>query len=102
MRDIHFDSLRVKVNEQIRLISADDPGAYSTEWFLLRYLRRIVKTTTPPARPGQVEGTVRSLVRFYVDNIDEKSELGDRCIAIYEEYRRILRDSQSQTTRGTR
>jgi hypothetical protein len=31
------------------------------------------------------------MIRFYVDNIDEQSELGDRCQKIYAEYRRTLR-----------
>jgi hypothetical protein len=96
MREIHFDSLRVKVAEQIRVISATDPVSHSTEWFLLKYLKRILKKTEPPSIPGQVEGTVRSLVRFYVDNIDEKSELGERCVDIYEEYRKVLREHQAK------
>ena len=96
MREIHFDSLRIMVVEHIKEINATDPKAQSTEWYFLKYLKRIVDKTDPPSRSGQVEGTIRSLVRFYCDNIDEKSELADRCIRIYIEYRRVLREHQTK------
>ena len=94
MNEVHFDSLRVMVSGYIKQIRESDPEAYSTEWFLLKYLKRIEKKTEPPSRTGRVEGTVRSMVRFYVDNIDEKSDLGDICIKIYNEHRRVLREQQ--------
>ncbi|NNE38715.1 MAG: hypothetical protein HKN08_10465 [Gammaproteobacteria bacterium] len=94
MSNIHFDSLRVMVSDYIKQISRTDPESHSTEWFLLKYLRRIEKKTEPPSRTGQVEGTIRSMVRFYVDNIDEKSDLGDICIKIYNEHRKVLRQYQ--------
>lgn len=96
MRDIHFDSLRIMVIGHIKEINTTDPKAQSTEWYFLKYLNRIVNKTIPPSRPGQVEGTIRSLVRFYCDNIDEKSELADRCIKIYIEYRRVLLEHQTK------
>jgi len=95
MREIYFGDLRIMVNGYIRQIDDNNPETHSAEWFLLKYLKRIVKTAEPPARPGQVEGAVRSLVRFYVDNIDEKSELGRICVNIYDQYRKILRDTQA-------
>jgi hypothetical protein len=52
------------------------------------------KKTESPYRTGQVERTVQSMVRFYVDNIDEKSDLGDICIKIYNEHKRVIRDQQ--------
>ncbi len=72
-----------------------DYDADSLEWFLLKYLRRVVKNTEIEDAPGRVEGSMRSLVRFYVDNIDQRSEMGDQCIKIYEEYRKTLRNSQT-------
>ncbi len=39
---------------------------------------------------------MRGLIRFYVDTIDENSELGDRCIKIYAAYRETLRFSQEK------
>lgn len=98
MRNIHFDSLRIMVTRYIKAIDKNDPETHSTEWFLLKYLKRIQKKTEPPSSTGQVEGTMRSMVRFYVDNINEKSELGDICIKIYNEYRKVLRDHQSNNS----
>ena len=96
MPTIHFDNLRIKVIHHIKEIDATSPESHSTEWFLLKYLNRIVIKTDPPSQFEQVEGTIRSLIRFYVDNIEEKSELGDRCVQIYEEYRRVLREHQEK------
>ena len=94
MRQIYFGEFRVYVIEHIKAIEAQDPDYQSIEWFLLRYLRKIEKYSNPPTTPGKVEGSMRGLVRFYVDMIDEDSELGDRCKKVYAEYRKSLRYSQ--------
>ena len=90
--DRRFDGLRHTAIGCIKDIDATNPPPQSIEWFLVRYLQRIVKKTEPPARPAQIEGSVRSLIRFYVDNIDSRSELGRACVRIHEEYRRALRE----------
>jgi hypothetical protein len=91
MREIHFSEFRQAVIRHIREIEAGNPEYQSTEWFLLRYLRRIEKTTLPPASPGRVENSMRALIRFYVDMIEEKSLLGERCRQVSAEYRKVLR-----------
>lgn len=100
MREIYFDDLRQMVNEYIHELDASSPPNSSTEWFLLKYFRRIARSTLSPSRPGQVEGAMKALVRFYVDNIDEKTRSGDMCINIYEKYRKTLRDSQLQASKA--
>lgn len=94
MREIYFGEFRRVVLQHYKEIEADNPEYQSTEWFLLRYLKRIEKNTIPPASPGRIENSMRGFVRFYVDMIDEKSPLGDRCLKIYEEYRKTLRTNQ--------
>ena len=94
MRQVYFGEFRVYVIEHIKAIEAQDPDYQSIEWFLLRYLRKIEKNSNPPTTPGKVEGSMRGMVRFYVDMIDEDSELGDRCKKVYAEYRKSLRFSQ--------
>lgn len=94
MRTIYFGDFRVYVIEHIKAIKAQNPEYQSTEWFLLRYLSRLEKESNPPSTPGKVEGCIRGLIRFYVDMIDEDSELGDRCKKIYAKYRETLRYSQ--------
>ena len=95
MRETYFGDFRVFVIEHIKQIEKLDYDADSLEWFLLKYLRRVVKSTETGDASDRVDGSMRSLVRFYVDNIDERSELGDQCIKIYEEYRKTLRHSQT-------
>jgi hypothetical protein len=96
MSEIHFDSLRSKVVEYINEIKANDPESYSIEWFLLKYLKRIENNSQPPSAPWQVEGSIRSLVRFYIDNVDENSAMGDICTRVYNEYRRVLKEHQEK------
>lgn len=96
MTDIYFGDFRLIVLNHIRDIDATNPESHSIEWFLLKYLKRIAKYSETADHPGRVDGSVRSLVRFYVDNIDEKSDLGHRCTHIYEAYRKVLREHQQQ------
>ena len=96
MKDIFFGDFRKFVIQYVILIDKQSFDVDSIEWFLLKYLRRVVKNTEPEDAAGRVESSMRSLMRFYVDNIDEKSETGDHCIKIYEEYRKTLRHSQTK------
>jgi hypothetical protein len=94
MRDIYFGEFRLIVIQHIKEIEADNPEYQSTEWYLIKYLKRIEKTANPPASPGRVENSVRALIRFYVDLIDDRSELGERCRQVNAEYRKALRREQ--------
>jgi len=96
MKNIYFGDFRIVVINHIKDIDAINPESHSIEWFLLKYMKRIVKYCEYTDRPGQIESSVRALVRFYVDNIDKKSELGYKCINIYEAYREVLRQNQQQ------
>ncbi len=91
MPDIYFGDFRKIVIQHFKAIEAENPEYQSTEWFLLRYLKRVEKTTNPPSSPGRVENSMRGLIRFYVDMIEENSPLADRCKDVYEEYRKALR-----------
>ena len=95
MKTIYFGDLRLYVINHIREIQRNDIKAYTTEWFLLRYLKKITDIIEKKEEYNRVEGAIRSLVRFYVDNIDEKSELGDRCRKIHRRYHKLLRQKQS-------
>jgi hypothetical protein len=95
MRKIYFGDFRLYVLGHIKEIQKVEIESYTTEWFLLRYLKKITKITEGSMEYTYVEGSIRSLIRFYVDNIEEKSELGDRCKKIHNEYRALLRKKQS-------
>ncbi len=96
MRDIYFGDFRSYVIQHIKQIDKNNCEPDSIEWFMLKYLKRVVNSTEGEDAFGRVEGSMRSLVRFYVDNLDERSELGDQCLKIYEEYRKTLRHSQTK------
>ena len=96
MKEVYFGNFRLVVLEEIRLIQTQQPESHSVEWFLLRYLKRIEQHTNPPSTPVKVDNSIRALVRFYVDMIDEDSELGERCRFIYEQYRKTLREDPSR------
>ena len=69
MREIYFDDFRTYVIQHMKQIETIDYELDSIEWFLLRYLRRIVTSIESESGTGRVEGSMRSLVRFYVDNM---------------------------------
>ena len=96
MREVYFGDFRVFVIQHIKELEKGNHETDSIEWFLLKYLRRVVSSTEAEDNAyGKVEGAIRALVRFYIDNIDEKSELGNQCVSIYEQYRKTLREDHS-------
>ena len=94
MREIYFGDFRLIVIEHIREIEVLDPQSHTMEWFLLKYLRRIAQNANPPTSRGRMENCMRGLIRFYVDNIEENSPLGERCRFIHEAYVQTLRVSR--------
>ena len=88
MKEVYYGDFRVVVVEHIRRIEVSDPEAYSTPWFLLKYLRRLERFTLETDAQHQVQSSVRSLLRFYLDQLQEASELGQVCNDIFEAYRR--------------
>ena len=96
MDKIYFGDFHEYVTGQINDIEHIDLESYTTEWFLIRYLKKITKLTIAGnLEHRSIEGPMRSLIRFYVDNIDENSELGERCIKIHNKYRATILKQQS-------
>jgi hypothetical protein len=96
MKKIYFGDFHLYVLEHIKEIESADIESYTTKWFLVRYLRKITNMTIEGnLEHTRIEGPMRSLIRFYVDNIDEQSDLGERCIKIHNKYRALLRKKQS-------
>ncbi len=91
---LFFCDFRVLVQQHYHALAAQAPEAHSTHWFLLRYVRRIVRSCEQPAAPWRVESAIKSMLRFYVDNIDEQSEQGERCRQVYQAYKKTVRQSQ--------
>ncbi len=95
MRQIYFGDFQQYVIAHVKEIEKAGIQPYTTEWFLVRYLHKIIKRSEGTKDYGTVEGSIHALIRFYVDNIDENSELGVRCIKIHRQYRKLLRQQQS-------
>jgi hypothetical protein len=87
----HFDEFRLVVVRQIKELKALGPGAQTTEWYLLRYMQRIHAKVVVSNSPRDVENTIRALIRFYLDAVDEGSELEERCKEVLKFHRRSLR-----------
>lgn len=92
MKEVYFGDFHAVVLHHVRDIERAGPALQSTEWYLLRYLRRVATHSNPPASPHGVESSMRALLRFYVDVIDETTELGERCRQVFEAHRRSLRN----------
>jgi hypothetical protein len=96
MKKVYFGDFHDYVMEHINDIQNPDLESYTTEWFLLRYLKKITKVTIEGNLDYmRVEGPMRALIRFYVDNIDESSDLADRCIKIHTKYKAAILKQQS-------
>ncbi len=91
MAEVYFGEFRQFVIEQRKAVELLVQETHTAPWFLLRYLKRIEKQANESGGRTRMEGHMRGLIRFYVDNIDEHSELGERCQMIYAEYRRTLK-----------
>ena len=96
IKEVYYGDFRVVVVEHIRRITATEPESYTTAWFLLRYLRRIERYTVEPGYEHQVQSGLRSLLRFYVDQVEELSDLGNVCNQVFEAHRRSLRAPERQ------
>ena len=94
MREIYFGDFKEMIIRHYKEIAAGEPEFQSTEWFLLRYLKRISDAADPPVVTGRLENSMRGFIRFYVDRIDEHSDLGITCVSIYTEYRKTLRQAR--------
>jgi hypothetical protein len=94
MGEIYFGHFRAIVTQHINEIDTQNPEFQSTEWYLLKYLRRIEKNADSPVSTAAMDNSIRALIRFYVDSIDEHSPLGDHCIRIYQEYSKTIRKSK--------
>ncbi len=92
----YFADFRVHVLSHIKDIEKREYESHSIEWFLLKYLHRLAKSANPPSQRGDMENAIRALIRFYVDNLEENSDLGTRCQTIYNEYRKCLRRQQEK------
>jgi len=96
MKKIYVGDFHLYVVEHIKDLEHPDLESYTTEWFLIRYLKKITKLTIAGnLEYSRIEGPMRSLIRFYVDNIDEQSELGERCIKIHNKFRAVILKQQS-------
>ena len=86
-----FDEFRLVVAKHVKELTNAGLIDQSTDWYCLKYLRRVQRRINQSSSPRDVENTIRALIRFYLDSIDEKSPLGDRCQEVLYYHRRALR-----------
>ena len=60
----HFDEFRVVLVRNIKELTARHPDEQTTEWYLLKYLRRIHRKVIVSTSPREIENTIRALIRF--------------------------------------
>ncbi len=95
MGNINFSDFRRFIDGHIKEVDALNVESHSVEWFLLKYLRRIEKNAREAASPDRMDNSIRALVRFYVDALEDGSPLSQRCLEIYDEYRNTVRSAKS-------
>ena len=86
-----FAEFRELVAERIRELERSYPEWQSTEHYLLRYLRALHQRASSVATPHDMEDDMRTLLRFYVDVIEEGSTADKIYKEILESHRYALR-----------
>ena len=91
----NFDECRVVLARHIKELTDARPVAQSTGGYLLKYLRRIHRKVVVSTSPRECENTIRALIRFYLDAIDEGSALEAVCMDVLQFHRRSLRNERT-------
>ena len=71
------------------------PDRYSTYWFFLRYVRRLLKTIESLNEPKQLDPTIRGITRFYVDLDNPSTLISEQFESIRAAYALLKRVHQS-------
>lgn len=77
------------------------PERYSTEWFFLRYVKRVNRFALDGETPDACNGAMRGLTRFFVDQVDADSDLTVRFEVLLECHRYALRMQRLASTQET-
>ena len=88
---IPFDEFRVVLVRHIKELTVLRPDDQTTAWYLLKYMRRIHAKVIVSTSPREVENTIRALLRFYLDAVDEGTDLERRCKEVMKFHRRSVR-----------
>ena len=84
------EEFRVVLVRNIKELTARRPDEQTTEWYLLKYMRRIYRKVIVSTSPREIENTIRALIRFDLDDIEEGSELEARRHEVLGSHRRAL------------
>lgn len=86
-----FSSFREVLARHIKQLAASHPERLGTEWFFLRYLRRLARRAENAERARELDGALRGLTRYYVDRVPEDSPLASAYEDILAAHREALR-----------
>ena len=86
-----FVEFRELLQKQVREIEKEYPERYSTDWFFLRYVKRLEKRAWDHESPRACSGIMRGLTRYFVDSVADDSPLARRYEIILECHRYALR-----------
>ena len=81
---------RESVARHIKELERSEFDRYSTEWFFLRYLKRVARQAEQVGLAREISG-MSGLTRYYVDRIEAGSDLATRFEEILDAHRHALR-----------
>ena len=91
-----FVEFREIVTRHVTELEREYPERQGTTWYFLRYLQRVSRRAQAVESPVELESAVRALTRYYVDNIDEDSELAARFQDVLDAHRHALRSQHER------
>lgn len=86
-----FIEFRELLDRHVREIELESPEQFTTEWFFLRYVRRVRNRAFNYESPRDCSSLMRGLTRFYVDAVAEDTRMAQRYEEILECHRFALR-----------
>ncbi|MEM7540438.1 MAG: hypothetical protein AAF384_02510 [Pseudomonadota bacterium] len=91
-----FLEFRETLERHIKEMERDYPERYTTDWYFMRYLKRIDMHAHRVDSPRDVSGSMRGLLRFYVDSVEPGSTLAERFEEVLDAHRFALRTERRE------
>ena len=82
---------RATLARHIKQLTRAAPERHSSEWFFLRYLKRVAKQAEATPHASEVSSAMRGLIRFYVDSVAHNAALAERFEDVLAAHRHALR-----------
>ena len=90
----YYENFRSLLKQMLDDATKNPPERYSTRWFFLRYVRRLLQLSKKTVLPKDLDSTVRGITRFYIDLEQPSYSITESFESIRREYSALKRIAQ--------